>query len=256
MTSSPLKVQLMNDSRVLRLTLARPKANIVDAAMLSAIQSALAEYKDQNDLTAVLIDADGPNFSFGASVEEHLPDQCAEMLKKIHDLVLEMIAYPVPILVAVRGQCLGGGMELACAGSMIFAAPDAKFGQPEIQLAVFAPVASCLLPERIGRSQAEDLLFSGRSINAEEALRIGLINAVHDEPEQTALDYIEKQLLPRSAFALRHAVWAARVDYIERIRAKIAGVEKRYLKDLMSGEDPVEGLKAFIEKRAPDWKNR
>ena len=256
MTDQPLKVELKNDGRVLRLTLARPKANIVDAEMLLAIKGVLTEHKDDQDLVAVLVSAEGPNFSFGASVEEHLPGQCAEMLKTIDGVVLDMIAFPVPILVAVRGHCLGGGLEVACAGSMIFAAPGAFFGQPEIQLAVFAPVASCLLPERIGLTNAEDLLFSGRSVDSEEALQMGLINRLDDDPEQAAMDYIEKQLIPRSTFTMRHAVWAARYDYVERISEKMARVEKRYIEDLMSGHDPVEGLNAFMEKRKAVWENK
>ena len=256
MQDSPLKVQLEADGRLLRLTLARPKKNIVDGAMINALRSALAEHSDNQDLAAALIDAEGPNFSFGASVEEHLPEQCAAMLQAINGLILDMLAWPLPVLVAVRGHCLGGGLELACAGSMIFTAPDAHFGQPEIQLAVIAPAASCLLPERIGQVQAEDMLYSGRSLNAGEALAAGLIQAIDEMPEQAASKYIETQLLPRSSFALRHAVWAARYDYVERIRIKLGRVEKFYLESLMQGEDPNEGLTAFIEKRRPDWKNR
>lgn len=256
MTDSPLVTTVERDGRLLRLTLARPKANIVDAVMIAALQGALDEYRGNTELAAVLISAEGPNFSFGASVEEHLPDQCEEMIKSLHHLVISMVDYPLPILVAVRGFCLGGGLEVAIAGNLIFAGADAQFGQPEIQLAVFAPAASCLLPERIGQAQSEDLLFSGRNISGEEALRIGLVNEVSEDPEASALDYFDKHLAPRSSFALRHAVWAARHDFSERVKEKIQAVEKRYLEDLMSGEDPVEGLNAFIEKRSAEWKHR
>ena len=102
-------------------------------------------------LRAALIDGEGPHFSFGASVEEHLPAQCAVMLRGLHGLLVAMLEWPRPILVAVRGQCLGGGLELALAGSLIFASRDAQLGQPEIKLGVFAPAASCLLPFRVNR---------------------------------------------------------------------------------------------------------
>ena len=157
---------------------------------------------------------------------------------------------------AVRGQCLGGGLELAAAGHLIFAAPGAMFGQPEIRLAVFAPAASCLLPEKIGPSRAEDLLFSGRSIGAEEAHRIGLVNAVADDPSQAALAYFEEHLAPRSASSLRLAVRAARYDLVNRIRRKLAEVERLYLEELMATRDAVEGLTAFIAKRPPVWEDR
>lgn len=256
MNDSPLKVQLEEGGRLLRLTLARPNKNIIDAAMVEALRTALAGHIEQPDLVAALIDAEGPNFSFGASVEEHLPEQCAGMLKAINGLIMDMLTWPLPILVAVRGHCLGGGLEVACAGSQIFAAPDAHFGQPEIQLAVIAPAASCLLPERIGQYRAEDLLFSGRSLDSEEALAAGLIHAIHANPELAAKSYIDTQLRPRSSYALRHAVCAARFGFLERMRGKLDRVEKYYLESLMQGKDPTEGLQAFIEKRQPVWKNR
>ena len=256
MDVSPLLVKTDREGRLLVLTLARPKANIADAAMITAIQTALDEYADRTEMASVLFTAQGPNFSFGASVEEHLPSKCEQMLKTFHRLIITMLEYPVPILMAVRGFCLGGGMEIACSGSMIFAAADSNFGQPEIQLGVFAPAASCLLPERIGRAQAEDLLFSGRTINAEEAFRIGLINEIAEDPEKAALDYFDKQIVPRSSCALRHAVWSARAVHIDRVKTKLAIVEKRYLADLMSSHDAVEGLQAFIAKRPAKWENR
>jgi cyclohexa-1,5-dienecarbonyl-CoA hydratase len=157
--------------------------------------------------------------------------------------------------VAVRGQCLGGGLEVAAAGHLIFAAPGATLGQPEIKLAVFAPAASCLLPERIGQSRAEDLLFSGRSIGAEEAHRIGLVNALAEDPSQAALEYFEEHYAPRSAGSIRFAVRAARFDFVLRVRRKLAEVERLYLEELMATHDAVEGLTAFIAKRPAVWED-
>lgn len=256
MSDSPLKVSLERDGTLLRLTLACPKANIVDAAMIGAFRDALNEHLSGPHLRGVLIAAEGPHFSFGASVDEHMPESCAQMLKTLHALVLQLVESPVPVLVAVRGQCLGGGLEVAAAGHLIFAAPGAMLGQPEIKLAVFAPAASCLLPERIGQSRAEDLLFSGRSITAEEALRIGLVNVVAEDPDQAALDYFDQYLAAVSASTLRYAVRAARSDVMQRIRAKIEFVEKLYLDELMSTHDAVEGLTAFTGKRAAVWQDR
>lgn len=255
MADSPLKTWLERDDQVLRLQLNRPKANIVDAAMIGALSEALAAHAGDERLMAVLLDAEGPHFSFGASVEEHLPDQCAEMLRKINALLLQMIEYPVPIAAAVQGQCLGGGLELACAASPIVAAPDAMLGQPEISLAVIAPAASCLLPERIGQAQAEMLLLSGKSVDADRAKQIGLVDEVSDTPTEAALAWIDKNLIGKSASSLRIALAAARLDYVERIKAKLAAVEKMYLEVLMQTKDPVEGLTAFLEKRDPVWQN-
>jgi cyclohexa-1,5-dienecarbonyl-CoA hydratase len=158
-------------------------------------------------------------------------------------------------LVAIRGQCLGGGLELASAGHLLFAAPDAKFGQPEIQIGVFAPAASCLLPERIGLAAAEDLLLSGRSIGAEEASAIGLVTELADDPEGAALNYFDRHLAPKSASSLRFATRAARHGTIERVSAKLSAVETIYLGELMATQDAVEGLSAFIGKRPARWKD-
>ncbi|MBF8259336.1 MAG: bamR [Actinobacteria bacterium] len=178
------------------------------------------------------------------------------MLRDLHALILQILGSPVPVLSAVRGQCLGGGLEVVSAGHLIFAAPDAKFGQPEIRLAVFAPAASCLLPERIGQGRADDLLFSGRSIGAEDAHRIGLVNVLAEDPEKAAISYFDEYFAPLSASSLRFAVRAARAGLLERVSEKLAAAEKLYLEELMATHDAVEGLNAFIAKRPPKWEGR
>jgi len=255
MTNSPLKVWFEAEGRLLRLRLSRPKANIVDAAMIAALRSALAEHLGKADLGGVLIDAEGAHFSFGASVEEHMPAQCAEMLKSIHALVLQLVESPVPVLVAVRGQCLGGGLEVAMACHLIFATPDASLGQPEMKIGVFAPAASCLLPELIGPQRAIDLLLSGRSISGADAGVMGMAQVAAD-PEAAALAYFTEHLKPKSASSLRFAVRAARCDYAARVHAKIERVERMYLEELMKSHDAVEGLEAFVGKRAAQWQHR
>jgi cyclohexa-1,5-dienecarbonyl-CoA hydratase len=253
---SPLKVWLERDGALLRLRLARPKANLIDAAMIAALGEAFAEYRGNAGLLAALVDHEGPHFSFGASVEEHLPGACEQMLASLHALIGAMLEWPRPILMGVRGQCLGGGLEFALAGNLLFAAPDAQFGQPEMKLGVFAPAASVLLPLRIGQARAEDLLYSGRSIDAPTALAWGLVNEVADDPAAAAATYFEKHLAGKSAASLEHAVRAAREPFAELARARLDDVEALYLEKLMATRDAKEGLAAFIEKRAPKWEHR
>lgn len=255
MADKTLNTTLSREDKLLSLTLNRPKANIIDAEMVGLLQDGLAEHLDNPRLSAVLINAKGPNFSFGASVPEHLPDQCAAMLSSLHKLVVTLVEAPVPVLCSVRGMCLGGGLEVALGSNLIFAAPDAGFGQPEIKLAVFAPAASCLLPERVGRANAADLLFSGRTIDADTALRWGLVQSVDESPDEAAWRYFDEHLAPRSAFALRQAVRAARGDLAQRLKTGLDRVEKQYVNELMIGRDPLEGLNAFIEKRQPAWEH-
>ena len=142
------------------------------------------------------------------------------------------------------------------AGHHLFAAPDANLGQPEMMLGVFAPAASCLMPERIGQSRAQDLLYSGRSLSGEQALDIGLVDRLADDPTAAALAYFDKHLAPKSASSLRMAVKAARAGYIARMIARIDEVEALYLNDLMSTRDAVEGLEAFLAKRPAKWENQ
>jgi cyclohexa-1,5-dienecarbonyl-CoA hydratase len=253
---SPLGVRLDRDGALLRLTLARPKANLIDAAMIAALHGAIVEQRGNATLRGVLLDAEGPHFSFGASVEEHLPGRCAAMLAALHALLIAMVEFPVPILVAVRGQCLGGGLELALAGGPLFATPDAQLGQPEIKLGVVAPAASVLLPFRVNRPAAEDLLLSGRSIGGEEAKAIGLVQSVVVDPESAALTYFDVHLAGRSAAALACALAAARGAMVREVRHRLAEVERLYLERLMATHDANEGLAAFLEKRKPRWEHR
>lgn len=256
MTAEPLKVWLERDGALLRLRLARPKANIIDAEMIAALAGSFSSYRENKGVLAALVDHEGPHFSFGASVEEHLPERCAEMLSALHALLACMLEWPKPILVCARGQCLGGGLELAAAGHLLFLAPDAQLGQPEIKLGVFAPAASVLLPARIGQARAEDLLFSGRSIDAVAALHWGLANEVAEDPAAAAAAYFDKHLAGKSGAALALAVRAARQAFSELARARLDDVEALYLERLMATRDASEGLKAFIEKRKPKWEHR
>jgi cyclohexa-1,5-dienecarbonyl-CoA hydratase len=254
--SSPLKDRIEHEGALLRLTLARPKANLVDASMIAALDGAFVAYRGHRGLRGVLLDAEGPHFSFGASVEEHLPDKCAAMLASLHGLILTMVEFPVPILVAVRGQCLGGGLEVALAGGPIFAAPDAQLGQPEMKLGVFAPAASCLLPYRLNQPMAEDLLLSGRTVSGEEARAMGLVQAVSADPEAAALAHFAQHLANKSAASLACALAAARGVMVHDLRRRLAEVERLYIDRLMHTRDANEGLVAFLAKRKPHWEHR
>jgi cyclohexa-1,5-dienecarbonyl-CoA hydratase len=253
--TGPVEIWLDRDESLLRLRLDRPKANILDSTMIASLGQGFAAYAQPGVVRAALIDAEGPHFSFGASVEEHLPDRCAEMLASLHRLLTDMLEWPRPILVAVSGQCLGGGLELALAGSLIFAGRDAQFGQPEIKLGVFAPAASCLLPIRIGQGAAEDLLYTGRSIDATEARTLGLVHEVADDPQAAALAYFEAHFAKKSAAALACAVAAARGGFVPEVKRRLAQVERLYLEQLMKTRDANEGLAAFIAKRDAQWEH-
>ncbi len=255
MIESPIRSWIERDGAPLRARLARPKANVIDRAMMKVLREVFDAHRGARDLKAVLLDHEGPHFSFGASIQEHRPDQLVGMLVVLHLLLRTILEYPVPVLVSVQGRCLGGGLELAISGSMIFAAADASFSQPEIQLAGFAPAASCILPDRVGQARAEELLLSGRVVDAEEALRIGLVQHVSTSPEQAALDWVDTHLVPKSAVALRLALNASRQEFARRVVDRFAVVEKLCAEELVRTDDMREGMTAFLEKRQPVWHN-
>ena len=251
----PVRLEALDDGSIWRAVLATPKANILDMQKCTILSEIFAEAVTTKDLKAIIIDADGPHFSFGASVQEHLPDQIEAMLHGFHQLFYRILDARVVTLAAVRGQCLGGAMELAIFCNRVFASPDAWLGQPEIVLGVIAPVASVMLADRVGRSRAENILLSGESMSAAEGLAIGLVDELAEDPGAAALDYARKHLLPKSASSLRFAVQAARTGFEERVRRDLAEVERLFGEELISTEDAQEGLNAFLGKRDPEWKN-
>jgi cyclohexa-1,5-dienecarbonyl-CoA hydratase len=256
MSDSPLRIGRERGGRLLRLTLNRPNANLVDNEMVAALDAALAQGEGDRNLLCVLIDHSGPAFSYGGSIHEHRSETCADMLQRFHALIVRMIAFPLPILVAAKGYCLGGGLELALASRFIFATPDTGIGQPEIKLGVFAPAASCLLADWIGQSAAFDLLTSGRRLTGKEAQVIGLVYDTDADPAAAALRYFDDHYAAHSASSLRFAVEAGRGDRVERVSDRLAKLEQLYLDGLMQTADPIEGLAAFLEKRPPIWQNR
>jgi len=253
---SAVTVQPLDDGALWHVRLATPKANILDREKLGLLSQCFVRAAAAPDLKAIVLDSDGPHFSFGASVVEHLPAHYDSMLRAFHGLFDRMLESSVVTLAVVRGQCLGGGLELASFAHRVFADPGAMLGQPEIVLGVFAPVASVALVERVGRSRAEDLCLSGRSIDAGEAWRIGLVDVIDHDPLAAALAYAREHLFPRSASSLRFAARALRSGMAERLDHELAAVERMYRTELMATHDANEGLTAFLEKRPPVWRNR
>ncbi|MCX6544383.1 MAG: cyclohexa-1,5-dienecarbonyl-CoA hydratase [Acidobacteria bacterium] len=255
--SDPVLVEKLDNGAYWRIVLGGSKGNILDARVMAALSSVLADAAADAHVKALCLEGQGAHFSFGASVAEHLPDSVGAMLTQFHGLLLGLVDASVIVLAAVRGQCLGGAMELVTLCHRVFASKDAKFGQPEIVLGVFAPAASVLLAERVGRGAAEDLCLSGRSITAEEAYRIGLVDQIAEtDPAEAAHEYAQAHLLPRSASSLRLAAKAVRVGLRARLAAELPEVERIYLKELMATHDAVEGLRAFVEKRAATWQDQ
>ena len=254
--SDHLRIDKLAAGAIWRLRLNAPKANILDGAMVMALQVAFEAAGRSKDTKAILLEGEGPNFSFGASVPEHLPEAVAKMLQGFHGMFRAALASGIPCLAVVHGHCLGGGLELASFCQRVFASHDVRLGQPEIKLGVFAPMASLMLADRVGRAAAEDLCLTGRSLGAKEALSIGLVDETLEDPGEAALAYAREHFLPLSASSLRLACRALRLDLRNRMGASLERIEALYLEELVATRDAEEGLRSFIEKRKPTWRNQ
>ena len=248
-----LRVPVEHDGAVLRVVLNAPKANVLDSAMMAEIRQALRAQADNHRLKLVLFEGQGDHFSFGASVPEHVRDQVPGMLRRFHELVLELCRFPAVTGALVRGECLGGGFELALCCDWIVAERGARFALPEISLAVFPPAGAALLPRRVPGGRAADWVLSGRRVEANEAHATGLVRALADkgQGEATLQALIQSDILPRSAAALRCAVRAVRRHLLRDLDTDLQALEQSYVQDLMATRDANEGIAAFLEKRAP-----
>jgi cyclohexa-1,5-dienecarbonyl-CoA hydratase len=247
-------IRLTREGGVATLTLDHPPLNVLNVAMMREMNDALAGLVGDTRLKVLVIRAEGKAFSAGVDVGEHTADMVEEMIEVFHDIFRNMAAIHAPIVAAVQGAALGGGCELTIFADIVLASEKAKFGQPEIQVGVFPPIAAVVLPHIVGWGKALELMLTGDIIRADEALRIGLANQVHplfafdakvDEfvAKMAGLSAPVLQLTKRSVTETANLSW---VPALER-------VEELYLKELMATKDAHEGLAAFLEKRKPVW---
>ena len=248
-------LRLEREGAVARLTLDRPPVNVLDVATMMKMSRALREIEADPEVGVVLITGEGKAFCAGVDVEDHTADQVEAMLDAFHGVVFRLMDLSCPVVAAVNGAALGGGCELMLAADIVFARAGAKIGQPEILLGVFPPVAAALLPRLVGRQRAMDLILSGRTIRAEEAMTMGLVNRVIP-PDDFVFEVGEyvAGLAALSRPVLRLAKSTTKECMEMSPQKAIQRAEKRYLRELMALEDAHEGVAAFLEKRSPVWK--
>lgn len=237
-----------------RITLNDPPLHILDIALLNELRDALSRVKA--DRHALIITSSGDKaFSAGASVQDHLGDRVVSMLENFHDCFRMLAKLDILTVACVRGAALGGGAELALACDFVLASDRARFGQPEINLGVFPPVAAYQLSRQTAPRKGLELLVSGDIIDAAAAERLGLVNAVFPAAEFDAKceEWLQK-IYKQSASSLRFAKRAFRLAQSADFEERLAAVERLYLEELMKTNDANEGLNAFIEKRKPVWK--
>lgn len=245
------------EDQIVEIKLGPPPGNVITSKLAGELMAELDRIAGDPAVKLIVISGEGKHFSYGASVEEHKADQVTSMLPRFHSLIRKLLDCGVPTLAKVSGACLGGGFEVAMACSMLFCNEKAKFGLPEIQLGVFPPPACLLLPFKVGVSIANEMILTGRQFSAVELQLAGMINRVStvEELDSSVSDFIQEQIVPKSASSLRFACDAARRTVLHHFHAHIGDLEDLYLLKLMATDDAREGIQAFLEKRPPVWKH-
>jgi cyclohexa-1,5-dienecarbonyl-CoA hydratase len=245
--------------RVARITLARPPLNILNIAMMREIGAALNECAEKRELAAIVFDAaEGARaFSAGVAVEEHVAETVFKMLDSFHSIFRALHQISKPVVGVVEGPALGGGCELIAACDIVIASERARFGQPEIKLGVFPPVAAVLLSRIIGERKAREMVLLGEIVDAHEALRLGLVNYVVPSGElRQQTDAVLTKLRELSGASLQFTRSALDLGRTGDFESALTAVENLYLNELMKTEDAAEGVQSFMEKRKPEWRNR
>jgi cyclohexa-1,5-dienecarbonyl-CoA hydratase len=256
MTTETCTIRVRTEGRTAWITLDRPPLNIMDIAMMRELDHALTDLVKRCDF--IVFEGAGPKgFSAGAEVKDHTPDRVADMLHAFHAIFRILANADCVTIAAVHGACLGGGCELATFCNFVVATESAKFGQPEIKLGCFPPVAVVTFPVLIGLRAALDLILTGRTISAAEAKQLGLISrVVPDDALATGVEELLGDLRKHSPAVIRLTRWGlldrAGMDFEKHLR----DTEELYLDELMKTEDAQEGIRAFLEKRAPVWQGR
>ena len=240
-----------------RLTLANPPVNVIDFPMMDELVAALEQIEQRPDVFIIVLAGSERAFSVGVDVKAHTPDRVPEMLGKFHSVVRSVLATRKLTIAAVRGNCLGGGAELALVCDLVYTSTAATWGFPEIALACFPPVAAVALSALVGQKRAADLVLTGRTFKGDEAAAMGLANAaiVDADVEAEVRRAIMRaaKLSPTALNMAKRAFYAWDAIHLDK---GLARAEKIYIDELMATEDAREGIQAFIEKRPPVWKGR
>jgi cyclohexa-1,5-dienecarbonyl-CoA hydratase len=248
-------VRVEND--VARLTLDRPDHNLLNERMLTEIAAGISTLGERSNIKLIVLDSTAKAFCGGIEIGEYTQRRVFQLLDAFHAAFSAMLDTSRPVLVVVNGPAFGGGAELAALGDLVIASPKARFAQPEIRLGVFPPLAAAVLPYILGPKQALELVLTGEAISAERARELGLVNWLVPEDElQSKTDEVVARVSAQSGPVLTMAKKAILGSLGLPLRDGVRNSMKVFLNELADLEDSQEGLRALVEKRAPQWKNR
>ena len=248
------RISFESEGALARLRLQNPPLNVIDVPMMEELSHALAGIETRSDISVIVLSGGVRAWSVGVDVAAHTPDKVEDMLTKFHAVIRALAASKKVTVAAVHGHCLGGGAELAMVCDIVYTAEDARWGFPEIKLACYPPVACAALAALVGQKRAADLILTGRTVSGKESAEIGLTTrAVPQQDLAASADECVKQLLALSPAALAMAKKAYYAWDAAHFDKGLARAEKIYFEELMKTSDANEGVRAFMEKRAPKW---
>ncbi len=243
---------------IARITINRPPLNILNIKTTREITEAYRDAENTQDISIITLKGAGNKaFAAGVDVKDHLPEVMHDMLNAFEKLMLTMVNGKKPSLAIVDGVCSGGGFELVLCCDMIIATDKATFSLPEITLSLYPGFAIAMLPRKIPRNIAFEMITSGDSISVDVAHRIGLVNKL--VPQEHLEDEAEKFLArfrKKSARVLELSRYALLRAYDMEFEKGLKTVDDIYVGLVMQTEDANEGLKSFMEKRKPIWKHK
>jgi cyclohexa-1,5-dienecarbonyl-CoA hydratase len=251
------RITINTSSSVARVVLRHPPLNVIDVPMMAELAQVLTEIESRPDVSVIVISGESRGFSAGVDVAAHTADKIEAMLLKFHAVIRLLVASKKVTIAMVHGPCLGGGAELAMVCDLVYTAKTAQWGFPEIKLGCYPPVACTGLAALVGQKRASELILTGKTISGDEAAVMGLANGSVPEAELSgAIEQTIRQIGELSGASLaiaKKAVYAWDAMHFDK---GLARAEKIYLEELMKTADAHEGIRAFIEKRKPEWSGK
>jgi cyclohexa-1,5-dienecarbonyl-CoA hydratase len=250
-------VRLRVSGTVAHMTLSRPEHNLLNEAMLREIADGVSFAGDRADVKLIVLDSACKIFCGGIDIGEYTSQRVFQMLDAFHAAFSGMLEVGKPVICVVNGPAIGGGAELAAFGDLVIATPKARFAQPEISIGVFPPLASTILPFLVGPKRALEIVLTGEPISAERALELGLVNRLVPEAKlQETVNELIGRISAHSGPVLTMAKKAILGGMGLSLRDGLKNSMNIFLNELYRLEDSQEGLRALVEKRKPNWKNR
>ena len=251
-------VTFVKTGRLVSLVWERPPLNVLNISLLRDLSDALSCCATEADVDVIVLRGAGERaFSAGVDIGDHTPEKVPEMLEAVHGVIRKLWALPQVTVAAVRGVCLGGGLELASSCDLIVASEDSSFATPEILVGCYPPVALARFAGLIGYHRAAEMILTGRRFSAHEACAAGLINRVF-APDQleNGLAALLDDLSSKSGAVLRLTVRGLRELSLQNFAQALTRSEEIYCNELLMTADVAEGVEAFLQKRPPHWRHR